>query len=291
MTIVDLIKDLIDTSKERLKTPISGAFIWSFLIYNWRPIAVLFFSNAPLEDRIVVINDVYCGYLAIIMPIVIAFIYTVGVPMLMVQIDKLLIKTKKTRVDNIYESKEHTIDKKITLAKKEFELKNAESGNKQIDELQERINTLEETNSQITQANKNTVEQLNIKLKEVNESLSNVLNPKMYEVLEDSNLDEYKKIIDERVKRAKDLYPKEFGSLILETLDNFSIEDAKMFGTLKVENGVLKLNTRNRIPNIFIKELINTGFIRQVNSGTNINYYLTDFGKIMYEIFQFNKEV
>lgn len=51
--------------------------------------------------------------------------------MLMVKIDKLLVKTKEERINNIYDSKVHAMSRKILLAKEEFELKNIESGNRQ----------------------------------------------------------------------------------------------------------------------------------------------------------------
>lgn len=66
MTITDLIKDLIDTSKERIKTPIAGAFTLALLIYNWRPIVLLFSSKMSIEDTIDRIDKNYCDSYAIL---------------------------------------------------------------------------------------------------------------------------------------------------------------------------------------------------------------------------------
>jgi hypothetical protein len=172
MTLADLIKDLIDTSKERLKTPISGAFIFSFIIYNWRPIVELMFSKAAIEDRIYIINLLYCNVWAIIIPICMAFLYTIGVPMLMVKIDKLLIETKKLSVNNIYESKNHNISKKITFAKEELKLKDAESGNKEKQDYIDQIEQLKSLNDEMLKTHKNTVEKLKSKLSEANDTMS-----------------------------------------------------------------------------------------------------------------------
>lgn len=168
MTIVDLIKDLIDTSKERLKTPISGAFIWSFVIYNWRPLVELIFSKVSIEDRIYIINQEYCNFWAIVIPFFMALVYTVGVPMLMVKIDSFLSKTKKARITKIYDDKVDDMDGKIRAAKKEFILKNVESGNREVEELTKQIEGLKESNTQMAIAHSNTVTQLNSQLQEAN---------------------------------------------------------------------------------------------------------------------------
>lgn len=178
MTLVDLIKDFVDTTKERLKTPISGAFLWAFIIFNWRPIFLLLFSKASIENKIIVINHNYCDFWALFFPFFIALFYTILVPKLMLQIDKSLIETKEERINNIYQEKEHLVEKKTTLAGKEFLLKNAESGNKEIQDLLDQIKSLKQQNvslqesiKQINDSNKNTIEELNKQLKISNESL------------------------------------------------------------------------------------------------------------------------
>lgn len=123
MTISDLIKEFIDTSKERLKTPISGSFLWSFLFFNWRPILLLFFSDTSIENKIIVINHEYCNFWAIFWPIVIATFYTLLIPKIMLQIDNDLADTKDLRVTKRYEAKKHLVQQKTNVAKEEFLLK------------------------------------------------------------------------------------------------------------------------------------------------------------------------
>ncbi len=168
MTFFDFLKELNDTAKDRLKTPITGAFVFSFLIYNWRPIALLSFSEASIEDKIVVINHEYCNRWSILIPFFIALIYTIIVPILSVLIDRLLISTKKARIMNIYASKTKTVEEKIELAKKEFQLKNIETGNKQIEDFQTQIHTLEQTKIQQIETHNTVVKQLNDELSEAN---------------------------------------------------------------------------------------------------------------------------
>jgi hypothetical protein len=122
-------------------------------------------------------------------PIAMAFVYTMGIPKLMVWIDEKMAETKKKRIDYIYASKDHETSQKIVSAKEEFKLKNIESGNKQIDELQdeikdlkelgnkekqdflEQIETLKVSNTEAVEYYKVLTNQLNRNLKEAKEAL------------------------------------------------------------------------------------------------------------------------
>lgn len=180
MTLTELLKSTIDASKERLKTPIVGSYICSFIIFNWKPLVILIFSTEKIEGRILAVERYYtpwyCMIISIGIPIVIALLYTFGIPMLMVWIEARLEPTKEKRIKRIYRSKEFIIKEKITLAESELELKNAISGNKEKQDLLDQIEALKESNIQITAVNKNSINQLNFKLKEANETIEELNN-------------------------------------------------------------------------------------------------------------------
>lgn len=176
MTIPELIKDFIDTSKERLKTPISGAFLWSFIIYNWRPIILLLFSDASIENKIIVINHEYCSFWTIFIPVFISLFYTLLLPKIMLAIDNDLEETKIKRIDNIYNIRTHTMERKIVIAEQDFFLKNAESGNKDRQELLDQIESMKASHEQIRLTDKNRIESLNVALKEVNDLATHLTN-------------------------------------------------------------------------------------------------------------------
>jgi hypothetical protein len=173
MTIADLIKSTIDSSKERMKSPIVGSYICSFLIFNWKPLVIILFSNEKIENRISAVelyfNPWYWSVISVVIPIVISLVYTFGAPMLMVWVEAKLEPTKEKRIKRIYKSKQFVVTEKITLAGKELELKDAESGNKEKQELLDRISYLEESISQLQAGHKSTIENLNTSLKESNE--------------------------------------------------------------------------------------------------------------------------
>lgn len=168
MTFPDLIKEIFYSTKERIKTPISGAFFYSFIIYNWRPIVFLVFSKTSIENKIIVINHEYCNFWAIFVPIIIATLYTLIIPKIMLQIDNDLAETKLQRISNIYDVKKHTVEQKKLLAGEEVELNDIISGNRSRQELIDKIVTLEEANIQRALADKSTIDSLNLQLAESN---------------------------------------------------------------------------------------------------------------------------
>ncbi|MCR4030400.1 MULTISPECIES: hypothetical protein [Flavobacterium] len=171
-TISDLLHSLIESSKERIKTPITGAFICSFFIYNWRPIFLLLFSDTNIEYKIAMIDYEYCTLGTILWPLGLAFFYTIMVPSIMLVVDELLIPINKRRISSKY-------NRKFFEAERETELKNIISGNRDHQELIDRIKFLEESNIQRANADKNTIESLNLKLNDSNElvqDLQNTLN-------------------------------------------------------------------------------------------------------------------
>lgn len=306
MTIADLIKEFIETSKERLKTPISGAFLWSFLIYNWRPIAVILFSEASIEDKIVVINHEYCNIWAIIIPIVIALIYTIGVPMAMLRIDKILAKTKKDRIEKIYEDKGHVLDGRITLGEKEFKLKNIESGNKEIEDLLNQIETLKEQNSvqqvsinQINESNNTVIEGLNNNLKSLKESLEKKENEvNRLTQIQNLYLDNAPHLVTELDSRYNKIIKKVLNDSLIKpelvvqigmTADILSIKEYEYLERLKINNKN-EIEIRNPNELVILQSLTDKSVLVSRKKGQEITYALTQIGGIIYEILKNNKD-
>lgn len=175
MTLADLFKELHDTAKERIKNPIIGAFVCSFLVYNWRSIFILCFSELPVEERIEFVNTMYCNKWAIIIPLIFAIVYTLLIPLVMIGMDYGLMPMKRKRIANIYQNKGFTTDQKIIHAEKEFQLKNAESGNKDRQALLDQIETLQNSKTQIEETNNRIVSNLNEKLEEANRAFSETI--------------------------------------------------------------------------------------------------------------------
>ena len=78
-----------ETVKEELKVRFKNTFVFSlvlsWLVFNWRLIAILFLSELPVQERIEVIESNHMGRMVLILgPLVSAVIYTSIAPMIRV---------------------------------------------------------------------------------------------------------------------------------------------------------------------------------------------------------------
>lgn len=260
MTIAELLKELNDSTKDRIKNPIVGAFICSFIAYNWRPIFILLFSDLPVEDRIEFVNYVYCNKWGLIVPIIFGIAYTLVVPLIMILMDFGLMPMKRKRIANIYYNKGFTTDQKTLHAVKERGLKNAESGNKDIDDLNQKIKALEESKAQleesivqIRETEKLTIDGLNQSLSESNSMLQKLRNT-MYNERSDINLDVYEEEIN--------------GKTVTQTIAGV------LRGTIVDSNNYVLEANEGRL-----NFMINTGYVENTKSGPR----LTREGKNLWE--------
>lgn len=156
--MTDLIKDLIESSKERIKTPITSSFIIAFIVYNWRPIFLLIFSKASIENKIIVINAEYCNIWALLVPFLIAIFYVVAVPYLMMFLErgsKIAITGRKNHKS---EQILFDLDKEKEIASRKFEIAQIETGQKDITDLKSEI---ESYKNQIDTLNEQQKSQIN----------------------------------------------------------------------------------------------------------------------------------
>ncbi|WP_433830207.1 hypothetical protein [Flavobacterium anhuiense] len=301
MTIADLIKDFIDSTKERLKTPISGAILWSFLIYNWRAIFLLIFSKASIEDKIIVINHEYCNFWAIFWPLVIATMYTLLIPKIMLLIDTDLAPTKNDRITMRYEIKKHEVIQKTNVAREEFILKSEESGNQtiqefmsQIEALKENNNSLQESIKQVNESNKTNVDGLNNSLKSAQEALkakdleitklkslleSNYNNPKG--LIEDIETTNFKRIISNEVA-SQPTIPQDVKTKILMIIDTMTLQDFHTLESIEKRGHEVLLNTVQSFSGV--ASLTDKSILVRRAIGNRLSFTFTEAGSIMHLI-------
>lgn len=298
MTITELFKDVLDNAKERLKNPLSGAFLWSLIIFNWRPIVILLFSDRSIEHRIIDINHDYCtGWAAIIMfgvPLLMALFYTIALPWIMLQIEKILQNTNEKRIANTYITRGVKMDGKIILADKEFELQNKRSGNKKLEDLQKekeslssQIVALQESIVKINESNTVTIEGLNNSLKSTQEALKvrdSQLNARHWtEVekdlvdIEDEGLVNYRNIVKESINL---LEPRKLGS-VLYMIDSLTKKDFEAL-SLSLFTAGKELVLSEDEDFLSLDRLVAKNIMEKTIKDGRLSYKLTDNGAVVY---------
>lgn len=139
----EIFLSLFDTSKDRIKSPFIGSYITAFIIYNWRPFIFLIFSDAKIEDKIVVINHEYCNIETIVVPLFIALCYIMVLPYINIIFDKLLSYSNKIKNEREKLGEISKLHQKKEVAKLEREIAEERAGTNVVNNLKNKIDALE----------------------------------------------------------------------------------------------------------------------------------------------------
>ena len=96
-------KDIIEAFNTRVKSPIFGYFIFSWLFFNWKPLALLFFDKALLTERISTFEVSTTIYTLLFLPIVSAVFIAIVSPW--VGYVFLWVAQKPTDLKNLIQAK------------------------------------------------------------------------------------------------------------------------------------------------------------------------------------------
>lgn len=168
--------DVKDFFNERLRNPFFTAFIFLWIVFNWKGISYFLLSNSPIEYRI---ENVYNYYSNIwfnhFLPLGLAFIsYPIinGILLLIEIISNRVILIRKSKLFNRLAEENKS---KEEWAKSKYNLKTQEEGIKQIEELTIKIEKLESENNTLKESNnllKNDINEGNKKLTELTSKIN-----------------------------------------------------------------------------------------------------------------------
>ncbi|EOL9002652.1 hypothetical protein ACM915_000350 [Cronobacter turicensis] len=154
--MLDFIRDILasfrQASLERVRSPFLGAFVFSWLGFNWPMLAILFFSKREIEKRLVYIGDNFGIESFIIGPLFTSALIALLLP----QINKLVTKIQdKPNTDTV----EMSLESKIKIAKKQQEIAEIEAKKKLADKKEERH--IEEGIQQIKKEHEEAIRDIN----------------------------------------------------------------------------------------------------------------------------------
>lgn len=133
--MLDFVRDIYasfrQTSLERVKSPFLGAFVFSWLGFNWQMLSILFFSKKDIEQRLELINNSHDIGDYLLAPI----FTTVLIVILLPQINKIINKIQDKPNSDIVEL---SLSSKIRIAELQQSLAESEARKKLADKKEER---------------------------------------------------------------------------------------------------------------------------------------------------------
>ena len=240
--MLDFIKDVIgafrQTTLERVKSPFLGAFVFSWIAFNWQALVILLFSEKTVEKRLGIINDYYDVGSFVLGPICTSILITFLLP----QINKIITKIQdKPNSDTI----ELTLNSRIKIAELQQSIAEIEARKKLADKKEEKY--IEESIYRIKDENSKLSNQL------LNSELSiKDLNTKLREATIEGN--NYKSLLNaEKESRQKAEQSVSKISNTNTTL-NSNIRDLEV----KINSAEMTLNNLMKEKNAFINEIEKT---------------------------------
>lgn len=257
----DLLTTFFKTSEERIKNPFIGAFMTSWLIFNWKPILFIISSLQKIEDKIVYIDKYFSNILNLLwLPLISAIFYILILPYLSLAIDHLLKFSQLKRTNLSIEKQKLTIESQKQLAIEEIKFEEAKTEfrernthNRLVENLQKKIKDIETEFENEKNKNSNLIEQLKSELS--NRDSIYVKEIKNYE-------NRYSEAREEIMKLNEKIYEKEkvISKLERNIMNEENLE--KNTNRLFFENGLI---IDERIDNKGIKHYKN------VETGENIS--------------------
>ncbi len=133
--MLDFVRDIYSsfrqTSLERVKSPFLGAFVFSWVGFNWQMLSILFFSKKEIEQRIELINKTYDIGNYLLGPICTTALIVITLP----QINKLITKIQDKPNS---ETVELSLSSKIKIAELQQSIAEIEAKKKLADKKEER---------------------------------------------------------------------------------------------------------------------------------------------------------
>lgn len=163
-TIKDFLESIVDSYKDRIKSPLIGSFMISFMIFNWRAFAILIFSDWPIHTRIKWVEEHYSENKNFVWPILISIFYVLILPYINLFFDWLLsMYTNKRMLKINYKRNSELVRRKVEAVLLR-EIADAEAGTSEINSLKERIEGLQLENNAMIQQNQDDLNRHNTTL-------------------------------------------------------------------------------------------------------------------------------
>ncbi|ADY30059.1 hypothetical protein Celly_2239 [Cellulophaga lytica DSM 7489] len=218
----NLINAFLDSSKDRLKNPFIGAFVFAWIGINWRPIITLLFSEKSIAERIQKIETDYSSlWLTLFLPLIIAVFYIVVIPYIMWLFDTFSNLALKNRKENLFKHRMHDIEGRKKMAIGESEIEEIKSNYREKADLNKKMEqmalTLEKKNE--------IIENLQVKVETLTTDYDNLKKLSTDATNLSFTLEEEQKLNKEYSEFRNEDYSEYFEEVGAEVSQNNSVPD------------------------------------------------------------------
>jgi len=140
MKFTELIKDIFNTSATRIKNPIVSSFFVSFILYNWKAVLTVLFSDYDMEGKIEHIEKNYSTLDGFLVPLIISIFYILVLPYLRNIFDSILTSANTKKSKNIKSKIFEDLEFQKEKVRYEREIAEEKAGTSEINSLKDQLN-------------------------------------------------------------------------------------------------------------------------------------------------------
>lgn len=282
-TVKEIFQSIYDSYRDRIKSPLVGSFIVTYLIFNWRLVAILFYSEWAIHCRIEWIEENYCNWYNYTIPFGIALFYVLVLPYINLVFDFLLTKYSDTQLEKKNKSRTRELNQKKHEAKLLREIADEQAGTSEVNRLKDEIEILQKERDLLIDKNKldserwsKQISDSNEKEKKLNQLIS--ARDKVIDEYENKNinLSDYEWALTDPIN--KDIDVKNLNSVILLSKDMPDFEKENFINIVEILENKGNISDLKSI-NLFEK----IGLIISSNKSNLLRPKLTNFGELYYK--------
>ncbi len=268
----ELIKNLFQTSNERIKNPFIGSFIFSWIAFNWKSIFTVIFSEKSIEERIIYISNNFSEIeFTLLYPLIFSALYVLALPYLMWIIESLSKYAKTGRKQNLVNEKIDDLIDKQKIAKEERKYEEERAGNLEISLLNTKIAELTTENEE----KQKLLNSLRIDLTEIKKEKNRL---EQYINLENPDNVEYSESEKEKLNEEYNEFLKTEVSTYFEKIGT----EISQFKSIPKDTD-----------SIIIEKLVYSGLVKRIDDEENQRkyYLLTKRGKYFWKNYVLSKKI
>lgn len=206
----EVFESILQSAKDRVTNPILGAFVISWLIFNWDAIACFLYSTEDIEYRISCAKEYTNLTKLLCYPLTSAIVLNVGFPFISYGLEKLLSTNKVRRKSLVIEEQISLLDVELRRESKKSEIEKIKLEKSQFEE--ERLSN---ENEKLLEEKDAEIQILKDKLSEETSDYYLAQSTLDYEEFKKSDVFKYFKLLGLSITQRKS-YGNEINEIVIE---------------------------------------------------------------------------